>query len=67
MRGIENIPWLYDAICWWAERTGLDRWRRWLTVGARGRTLDLGCGTGRNLPLYAPGLRVIGVDPEWRA
>ena len=67
MRGIENIPWLYDAICWWAERTGLDRWRRWLTAGARGRTLDLGCGTGRNLPLYAPGLRVIGVDPEWRA
>jgi ubiquinone/menaquinone biosynthesis C-methylase UbiE len=67
LNGIENIPWLYDAICWWAERTGLDRWRRWLTAGARGRTLDLGCGTGRNLPLYAPGRSVIGVDPERRA
>jgi ubiquinone/menaquinone biosynthesis C-methylase UbiE len=67
MRGIENIPWLYDAICWWAERTGLDRWRRWLTAGARGRTVDLGCGTGRNLPLYGSDVRVIGVDPERRS
>ena len=67
MRGVENVPWLYDAICWCAERTGLDRWRRWLTSGARGRTLDLGCGTGRNLSLYASNLAVVGVDPEWRA
>lgn len=67
MRGVENIPWLYDAICWWAERTGLDRWRRWLTAGARGCVLDLGCGTGRNLPLYARDVRVVGVDPEWRS
>jgi ubiquinone/menaquinone biosynthesis C-methylase UbiE len=67
MRGVECIPWLYDAICWWAERTGLDRWRRWLTAGARGRTLDLGCGTGRNLPQYAGAVRPIGLDPEWRS
>ena len=67
MRGIENVPWLYDAICWWAERTGLARWRRWLTAGARGRTLDLGCGTGRNLPLYPDDRRVVGIDPEWRS
>jgi ubiquinone/menaquinone biosynthesis C-methylase UbiE len=25
--------------------------------------LDLGTGTGRNLPLYGPGVRVVGVDP----
>jgi ubiquinone/menaquinone biosynthesis C-methylase UbiE len=58
---------LYDALCWCAERTGLARWRRWLTAGARGRTLDLGCGTGRNLPLFADDLPVVGVDPEWRS
>ena len=63
MRGIEQIPWLYDAICAFAERRGLDRWRRGLADGARGRTLDLGCGTGRNLPLCPAGVRAVGLDP----
>jgi ubiquinone/menaquinone biosynthesis C-methylase UbiE len=63
MRGVEHVPWLYDAICAFAEWRGLGRWRRWLVAGARGRTLDLGCGTGRNLPLYAREVRAIGVDP----
>ncbi|HEV8640880.1 MAG TPA: class I SAM-dependent methyltransferase [Methylomirabilota bacterium] len=65
MRGLEQIPWLYDALCAVYERLGLARWRRWLTAGARGRTLDLGCGTGRNLPLFPPEARVIGLDPAW--
>ena len=64
MRGIEQIPWLYDAICAYAERTGLARWRRWLVAGARGRTLDLGCGTGRSLPLAPAGVTLIGLDPS---
>lgn len=63
MRGIEQIPWLYDAICAFAERRGLDRWRRWLAEGARGRTLDVGCGTGRNLPRLPAGVRAVGLDP----
>jgi ubiquinone/menaquinone biosynthesis C-methylase UbiE len=46
------------------ERTGLRRWRAWLASGVpRGRVLDLGCGTGRNLPLFASGVRAIGLDP----
>lgn len=63
MRGVEQIPWLYDAICAVCEWQGFARWRRWVTVGARGRTLDLGCGTGRNLPLYPATVRAIGLDP----
>jgi ubiquinone/menaquinone biosynthesis C-methylase UbiE len=63
MRGLEQIPWLYDALCSVCERTGLARWRRWLVAGARGLTLDVGCGTGRNLPLYRNGVGVIGLDP----
>ncbi len=63
MRGLEQIPWLYDPLCAALEHTGFGRWRRWLADGARGRTLDLGCGTGRTLPLLAPGVRAIGVDP----
>jgi ubiquinone/menaquinone biosynthesis C-methylase UbiE len=50
-----------------SEWTGLRRWRRWLVAGARGRTLDLGCGTGRNLPLYLGEIRVVAVDPAWPA
>lgn len=64
MRGVEQIPWLYDALCAVYERLGLLDWRRWLAAGARGRTLDLGCGTGRNLPLFPPGVRAVGLDPE---
>jgi ubiquinone/menaquinone biosynthesis C-methylase UbiE len=63
MRGIEQIPWLYDACCALVERFGLGRWRRWLVGGAVGRVLDVGCGTGRNLPLFDRGARVIGLDP----
>lgn len=67
MRGLEQIPWLYDGLCALMERTGLGRWRRWLVAGARGRTLDVGCGTGRNLPLYAADVGAIGLDPAWQS
>jgi ubiquinone/menaquinone biosynthesis C-methylase UbiE len=63
MRGVEQVPWLYDAICAVAEWRGLHRWRQWLAGGARGRTLDLGCGTGRNLSLLGGGAAV-GLDPS---
>jgi ubiquinone/menaquinone biosynthesis C-methylase UbiE len=63
VRGLEQIPWLYDALCAGMERLGLGRWRRWLAAGARGRTLDLGSGTGRNLPLTPAGVTVVGIDP----
>jgi ubiquinone/menaquinone biosynthesis C-methylase UbiE len=63
MRGLEQVPWLYDLGCAVAERAGLARWRRALAAGARGRVLDLGCGTGRTLPVLPPGTRPVGVDP----
>ncbi len=51
MRGVEQIPWIYDLVLATQERWfGLRRWRDWLGRGARGRVLDLGTGTGRNLP-----------------
>lgn len=64
MRGVEQIPWVYDALCALLERTGLARWRDWLTGGARGRTLEVGCGTGRNLPRYALEHPVIALEPD---
>ena len=65
MRGVVRIPRLSDGLCAVVERGGLGEWRRWLASGARGRTLDVGCGTGRGLPLYGPGVRAIGLDPAW--
>src|SRR5512134_112884 len=62
VRGVEQIPWLYDAGLWLAERTGLGRWRSWLVSGATGRTLDVGTGTGRDLPLYGSAVSVFAVD-----
>lgn len=67
MRGIEQVPWLYDAMLAFAEWTGLARWRAWLVRGAKGRTLDVGCGTGRNLPLLGAGVRAVGLDPQMDA
>lgn len=64
MRGLEQIPWLYDAGMALAERGWLARWRDWLVGGARGRVLELGCGTGRNLPRYRPGTPLVAVDPH---
>jgi len=63
VRGVEQIPWLYDGLCAVMERTGLAPWRQWLAAGAQGRTLDVGCGTGRGLSLYGAGARVVGLDP----
>lgn len=62
MRGIEHIPRLYDASMTLMELGRLGRWRRWLTSSACGRVLEIGCGTGRNLPLYpAP---PVAFDPD---
>ena len=64
MRGLERIPWLYDLGMALLERGGLGRWREWLAKGASGRTLDLGTGTGRDLPLYPPGVSAVALDPH---
>ena len=64
MRGVEQIPTVYDAMMRVAEATGLRRWRQWLVGGVRGRVLEVGCGTGRNLPLYPAGAPVVAVEPD---
>lgn len=62
MRGIEQIPWLYDAMMTVMEPFGLGRWRRKLVAPAAGRTLEVGSGTGRNLAHYAAEVRLVALD-----
>jgi SAM-dependent methyltransferase len=63
VRGLGRFVWLYDAGMSCLERLGLGAWRLELAAGARGRTLDLGCGTGRSLPHLPPGDPAVGADP----
>lgn len=64
MRGIEHVPWLYDGIVRVFDALGLKRWRRDLVRGCAGLMLEVGCGTGRNLPLYGSDIQVIGLDAD---
>ncbi len=43
---------LYDPLLWVGERTGMAKRRRDLLSQADGRVLELGAGTGLNLPHY---------------
>jgi len=64
MRGVEGVPLLYEAMMAFAEARGFREWREQLVEGSRGRVLDVGCGTGRNLPLFRDGVVAIGLDPR---
>lgn len=63
MRGIEQIPWLYDAMMMLAP--GLERWRSELVADARGRVLEVGCGTGRGLPDYDQSVDLFALEPNF--
>jgi ubiquinone/menaquinone biosynthesis C-methylase UbiE len=62
MRGVEQIPWLYDALIWMFP--GLARWRSKLMAQARGRALEIGCGTGLGMRVLAGHAATVwGIDP----
>lgn len=44
------------------DRLGVRRRRRRLIAKARGRTLEVGVGTGRNLEFYPPEVALVGID-----
>ena len=52
MRGHRIFAALYDRLLSGTERAGLQDMRAELLAGARGRTLELGAGTGLNLAHY---------------
>ena len=60
MLGVEQIPSLDDLAM--QALPGLNRWRRELVVDARGRVLEVGCGTGLMLPLYPVDADLVALD-----
>jgi SAM-dependent methyltransferase len=61
---------IYDPILWLAERRGLRERRGEVLAQARGLTLEIGSGTGLNLPHYPRSLRRLVLaepDPAMRA
>lgn len=59
------MPLVYDRFLWWAEMRGMGDLRAQLGSQVRGRTLELGAGTGLNLPHYlAHADEVVLTEPE---
>lgn len=55
---------LYDSCFKAVEEAGLRDMRRQLIGQARGRTIDVGSGTGANLELYPPEVELVMTEPD---
>jgi ubiquinone/menaquinone biosynthesis C-methylase UbiE len=58
----QRIAPLYDLLDQPFERGRYREIRPQLFAGLSGTILDAGVGTGRNVPFYPPGARVVGID-----
>lgn len=59
-RGIEYLPWLYAPGV--SRLQAIERWRPQLVGKLGGRVLEIGTGTGANLPYYDPGTHLIASE-----
>ena len=46
------------------NQSHFEPYRRKVTSAARGRVLEIGVGSGLNLPLYPPDANIVGLDPS---
>jgi len=46
----------------WERLLSMEPGRRWVASNAQGDVLEIGVGTGLNLPFYGPDVRLTGVD-----
>lgn len=54
----------YDFFMDRMDKAGAEGHRRRLVEGARGEVLEIGAGTGKNLPLYGAAERVVALEPD---
>jgi SAM-dependent methyltransferase len=60
-----TFAFIYDPVLWIGERAGVRAHRRALLSQARGRTVEIGGGTGLNLPHYPKDLdELIVLEPD---
>jgi ubiquinone/menaquinone biosynthesis C-methylase UbiE len=52
----------YDRLIAWTERVFFGGGREWVCSRARGETLEIAIGTGRNFPFYSKEISLIGVE-----
>ena len=57
-----KISAIYNLMEWPLEFFFFARWRKKALSGLKGRVLDVGIGTGKNLKYYPPGCSVTGID-----
>lgn len=53
---------VYDILEWPVEKLLLGRWRKRIIGAAKGKILEVGAGTGKNLPYYSKKAKVTGID-----
>jgi ubiquinone/menaquinone biosynthesis C-methylase UbiE len=58
------IGWIYDLLSRGAEKGEMGERREALLAGVEGEVLEIGAGTGWNLPHYRATARVVAVEPD---
>jgi ubiquinone/menaquinone biosynthesis C-methylase UbiE len=58
----DRIAWIYDFMESPMEILSVSAWRSELLSNVRGKVLDVGVGTGKNLPYYPEGIELTGMD-----
>lgn len=58
----DRLSSIYDLMEWPMEFLFSRGWRKEMLSGLKGRVLEAGVGTGKNLKYYPPGCLVIGID-----
>jgi ubiquinone/menaquinone biosynthesis C-methylase UbiE len=58
----DRIAWIYDLMESPMEWMSVSDWRRELIGAVSGKVLEIGVGTGKNIPYYPPETELTGVD-----
>jgi ubiquinone/menaquinone biosynthesis C-methylase UbiE len=61
-RRYDRVAWRYDFLESPMEMMAFSKLRSQMLAGVRGKVLDVGTGTGKNLRYYPAGVELVGID-----